>query len=227
MYTYAFFKTPLAPLTLPSGIATVVQTAAAGQLSAIIEPALSLERLQQDDALLVQAVLAHDRVLRSLFLQTTILPLRFGTCFSSLPSVVNHLHTRQQTYLAKLAQLDGHAEYTLKLTPVAFPELALATDVKGKDYFVAKKQQYQAQQAYQQQQHEAARQIEQTVTQTYSQHHLGEATAGVKTLYLLVAHEQEKQLYQHMQTLQKHHSQWKITLGEALPPYHFVTDPTL
>jgi Gas vesicle synthesis protein GvpL/GvpF len=227
MYTYAFFKTPLAPLTLPKGIVTVVQTVDTGQLSAIIEPDLALESLQQDDALLVQAVLAHDRVLRSLFLQATILPLRFGTSFSSLQSLLAHIQTHQQTYLSKITQLEGNVEYTLKLAPVAFPELAIAPDVKGKDYFVARKQQYQAQQSYQTQQQEAVRQIEQVIAQTYPNHCFNESTAEGRTVYLLVAWELEHQLDQHIQSLQEQHPQWELKRGEALPPYHFVTDLTL
>jgi Gas vesicle synthesis protein GvpL/GvpF len=227
MYTYAFFKAPLAPLTLPKGIATFVQTVDTGQLSAVIEPDLALESLQQDDVSLVQAVLAHDRVLRSLFLQATILPLRFGTSFSSLQSVLSHMHTHQQTYLRKLAQLEGQAEYMFKLTPVAFPELAIALDVKGKNYFVAKKQQYQAQQLYQTEQQEAVRQIEQVIAQTYPNHYFSESTAEGRTVYLLVAYDQENQLYRHSQSLQEQYPQWELKLGEALPPYHFVTDLTL
>ena len=224
MYTYAFFKTPLTPLTLPQGMADVVQTIETGQLSAVIEPALSIDRLQQDDTLLVQAVIAHDRILRSLFLQTAILPLRFGTTFSSLHSLLTHLQSHQQTYLSKLAQLEGKAEYTLKLTPVSFPECAIAPGVRGKDYFIAKKQQYQAQLSYQKQQQEAVWQIEQALIHAYPHYHCTQAETGDRTLYLLVAHDREEQLCQRVQTLQQHHLQWTLNLGEALPPYHFVTD---
>lgn len=223
MYTYAFLKAPLTPLTLPQGMTDVVQITAAGHLAAVIEPAVDLDRLQQDDTLLVQAVLAHDRVLRSLFLQATILPLRFGTTFSSLPGLLTHLEAHQATYLRQLAQLDGQAEYTLKLTPVPFPELAIEPEVKGKDYFVAKKQQYQAQLLYQTQQKEALRLIEQTMMQTDPRHHISEAEGGGKTLYLLVMRDREEQLCQHVQTLQQQYPQWMLSLGEALPPYHFVT----
>ncbi|MBW4580992.1 MAG: GvpL/GvpF family gas vesicle protein [Tildeniella nuda ZEHNDER 1965/U140] len=227
MYTYAFLKTPLTPLTLPRGIDTLVQIADAGQLSAVVEPALDLDSLQKDDTLLVQAVLAHDRILRSLFCQTTMLPLRFGTSFRSLPSLLAHLHTHQQAYLSKLIQLEGKAEFTLKLTPVAFPELAIAPEVKGKAYFLAKKEQYQTQLSYQKQQEDAMRQIEQTIAQTYPHYYLSEAETGAKTLYLLVARDRESQLCQQVQTLQQQNPQWELNLGEALPPYHFATEPTL
>jgi len=224
MYTYAFCKTPLAPLTLPQGIAALVQPVEAGQLSALVEPDIALETLQQDDRLLVQAVLAHDRVIRSLFLQTTILPLRFGTSFSSLEGLLTHLHTQQQRYLDQLTQLEGKAEYTLKLTPVELPELTIASDVKGKDYFLAKKQQYQTQLLHQKQQQEAFKQIEQAVAQTYPHSRFDDAQAGGKTFYLLIARDREHQLCQSIRRLQAQSSAWQLTLGEALPPYRFVGD---
>lgn len=224
MYTYAFCKTPLAPLTLPHGMVNLVQPIECGQLLALVEPAIALETLQQDDALLVQAVLAHDRVIRSLFLQTTILPLRFGTSFHSVEGLWTHLHTQQQPYLSKLTQLDGKAEYTLKLTPSESPELDIAPKLKGKDYFLAKKQQYQAQIAHQQQQQRALKQIEQVIIQFCSQCRFSEDQAGNKAMYLLLARDRQKQLCQTIHTLQLGHPEWQITLGEALPPYHFVGD---
>lgn len=222
MYTYAFCKTPLAPLTLPHGIINVVQTVSSEQLSALVEPAVSLDSFKQDDTLLVQAVLAHDRVIRSLFAQTTILPLRFGTSFSSLEGLRTHLHTQQQTYLNKLAQLDGKAEYTLKLTPLELTEFAIAPDVKGKDYFLAKKQQFQAQLVHQQQQEEALSRIEQVIKQAYPHCQQSEDQTGSKTIYLLLAYDREQQLRQTIHTLQVQQGEWQIALGEALPPYRFV-----
>ncbi|MBW4471213.1 MAG: GvpL/GvpF family gas vesicle protein [Stenomitos rutilans HA7619-LM2] len=222
MYTYAFCKTPPAPLNLPHGIVALVQSIETGQLSALVEPAISLDALKQDDTLLMQAVLGHDRVIRDLFVQTTILPLRFGTSFNSLEGLKAHLYTQQQTYLNKLAQLEGKAEYTLKLIPQTLPELAIGSAIKGKDYFLAKKQQFQAQLLHQQQQQAAFKQIEQTITQTYRHCRLSEDQTGNKTLHLLLAYDREQQLRQTIQTLQAQHPEWQIALGGALPPYHFV-----
>ncbi|MBW4690718.1 MAG: GvpL/GvpF family gas vesicle protein [Lyngbya sp. HA4199-MV5] len=224
MYTYAFCKTPLAPLTLPHGIVALVQMVQTEQLSALVEPIISLDRLNQDDTLLVQAVLAHDRVIRSLFAQATLLPLRFGTNFSSLERLKAHLHTQQQTYLSKLTQLDGKAEYTLKFTPLELTELAIAPDIKGKDYFLARKQQFQTQLLHQQQQQEAFTHIQQVITQTYPDCRLNEEPTGIKTVYLLLERDREPQLRQTIRTLQAQHSEWQIAIGEALPPYHFVSD---
>lgn len=222
MYTYAFCKTPPNPLKLPQGMVEDIQTVEAGQLMALVEPAISLDSLQQDDALLVQAVLAHDRVIRHLFLQTTILPLRFGTSFSSLDGLQAHLYAQQQTYLSKLAQLEGKAEYTLKLMPLDLPEAAIAPEIKGKDYFLAKKRQYQAQQLHRQQQHAALKQIGQAIAQVSSSHHFSGDQAEIKTAFLLLERDQEPQLRQTVHTLQRQYPEWQITLEEALPPYHFV-----
>ena len=223
MYTYAFCQTPLAPLELPQGIAATVQVVTVDQVAAIVEPAVSLEPLQQDDTLLVQAALAHDRVVRSLCLQTTILPLRFGTCFSSLQGLSVHLETYQQAYLSQLAYLNGKAEYTLKLMPVEPPDAVIAPEIKGKNYFLAKKQQYQQQLSYQQQQQAAIGQIEQAVLQDYPEYCCSQDAAGVKAMHLLVNRDREQQLCDFIQALQQQYPQLQLVLGAALPPYHFVS----
>lgn len=221
MYTYAFFKSPIAPLNLLAGIAGEVQVVESGQLSALVEPDLELEVLQKDDSHLVQAVLTHDRMICELFWQTTILPLRFGTCFISLEALIEHLDTHQESYLAKLARLEGKAEYWLKLTPRELP-VATLSDVKGKQYFLAKKQQYQTQQTQQAQQQAQLEQVFALISNVYPDYRVTEAKEDVEKLYLLVDRQQETALYQHLQNWQNHCTHWEITLGEALPPYHFV-----
>ncbi|MBD2074733.1 GvpL/GvpF family gas vesicle protein [Phormidium sp. FACHB-592] len=223
MYTYAFCQTPLTPLELPQGIATTVQMVTVGQLAAIVEPAVSLEPLQQDDTLLVQAALAHDRVIRSLCLKSTILPLRFGTCFNSLQGLSAHLETYQQAYLSQLTHLNGKAEYTLKLMLLEPPDAVIAPEIKGKNYFLAKKQQYQQQLLYQQQQQAAIEQIEQAVLQTYPEYCGSQDATGVKAMHLLVNRDHEQQLCDFIQALQQQYPQLQLVLGAALPPYHFVS----
>ena len=221
MYTYAFFKSAIAPLNRLAGIAGEVQIVESGQLSALVEPSLELEVLQKDDSHLVQAVLTHDRMICDLFWQTTILPLRFGTCFVSLESLIEHLETHQESYLAKLAQLEGKAEYRLKLTPSEVP-VSTISDVKGKQYFLAKKQQYQTQQAQQEQQRSQLEQVFTSISKTYPDYRVTEAKEGIEKLYLLIDRQQETALYQHLQNWQNHCTHWELILGEALPPYHFV-----
>ncbi len=193
-----------------------------GELSALVEPDLDLDAVQKDDNQLVQAVLTHDRMICELFWQRTILPLRFGTFFVSLESLLDHLQSNQATYLAKLSQLEGKAEYRLTLTPLELPEVSIPPDLKGKQYFLAKKQQYATQQSLQDQQTTELQDLMAAIAQSYPDRILTEAKAEVEKLYLLADRQQEATLYDHLQTWQTHCSQWELMLGEALPPYHFV-----
>ncbi len=220
MYIYAFFHASTPPLNVLAGIAGEVQVVENGQLSALVEPDLEIEVLQTDNSHLVQVVLTHDRMICELFRQTTILPLRFGTCFVSQESLLEHLGTHQNSYLAKLARLESKAEYRLKLTPCELP-VSAPPGVKGKQYFLAKKQQYQDQQAQQEQRSQLA-QVLASISKTYDDYHITEVKEGVEKLYLLVDRQQETQLYQQLQEWQNQSSHWELMLGEALPPGHFV-----
>ncbi len=227
MYTYAFFKTPAAELTLPPGIAGDVQVVGNDQIAALVESALNLELIQQDDTRLVQAVLTHDRIICELFWQTSILPLRFGTWFVSLDSLLAHLDTHQAAYLEKLTQFEGKAEYTLKLVPQELNEVPIAPELKGKAYFVAKKELYATQAAQQTQQALELEQLFSLIGETYPQHCRNaippdrHPTDSPK-IYLLIDRHQEGELYHHLQEWQNRSPLWELILSEALPPYHFV-----
>jgi Gas vesicle synthesis protein GvpL/GvpF len=218
VYTYAFLTT--IPPQLPEGIFGSLQIIAAKGLAALVEP-LAAESLQKTDQQLVQAVLAHDRVIRELFEQTTVLPLRFGTCFTSRQGLLEHLETNSGEYLTKLKELQGKAEYALKLTPIAFPEAAIGADVKGKDYFLAKKQIYQAQAAWQVEQQTELEVLFGAIAQQHSWVR-GEADNGVERVYLLGDRQSESGLVETFKTWQLQSAHWELMLGEPLPPYHFV-----
>lgn len=225
MYTYAFFKTPLQPLQLTEGIAGDLAVIKTDTLSALVEPDLEFEEIQNDDTQLVQAVLTHDRVICDLFWQVTILPLRFGTKFLSYDRLVDHLIENREKYLGKLNQLEGKAEYRLKLTPIelelpASPEMN--GSMKGRDYFQAKKQQYQAHIDQKDQQQEELQQILSEIEQVYPNTKLKEGADGIEKLYLLIDKREEMTLYQHLNEWQNQYPHWELGLGEALPPYHFV-----
>jgi Gas vesicle synthesis protein GvpL/GvpF len=221
MYTYAFFKTPATELTLPPGIAGDVQIVGNAEISALVESALDLTWVEQDDTRLVQAVLTHDRVICELFWQTPILPLRFGTWFVSLESLLTHLDANQSAYLAKLTQFVGKAEYKLKIIPQESNPTPLSSEVKGKDYFVAKKQRYEFQLAQQTQRAAELQELLGLITQAYPQH-VQNAASDHQKIYLLIDRHQEGKLYEHLQQWQSRSPLWELILGEALPPYHFV-----
>jgi hypothetical protein len=222
MYTYAFCKTPTLSDKTLDGIAGAVQMITEAQLSAFVEPNLDLEAIQSQDDRLLKAVLSHDRVVRELFQHQTILPLRFGTQFASLESLQSHLRQHQAGYLAKLSQLENKAEYTLKLLPVEVEVPPTPPQATGKNYFLAKKQQYQTQAAQQQQRQAEWQQVMQAIGQVYPCMIAGEQADGEQRVYLLVDHREEVTLQQHWQHWQDLCSDWHLQLGEALPPYHFV-----
>ncbi|MBD1845792.1 GvpL/GvpF family gas vesicle protein [Cyanobacteria bacterium FACHB-63] len=225
MYTYAFFKTPSTPLQLSAGIDGDLEVIETSVLAALVEPELEFEAVQNDDNQLVQAVLAHDRVICDLFWQITILPLRFGTQFLSRDHLIAHLNENRNKYLDKLNQLEGKAEYRLKLTPI---ELELPSNpemngsLKGRDYFQAKKQQYQAHLDQKDQQQQEFQQILAEIEQVYPDAKLKAGSDGVEKLYLLINKQDEMSLYQYLSKWQNQYPQWELGLGEALPPYHFV-----
>lgn len=223
MYTYAFLLNANRPLELPEGIWGSLELVSVADLAALVEPELSFESLQQSDRQLMQAVLSHDRVIQEVFQQTTVLPLRFGTYFISRQGLLDHLQSHQQEYLAKLKRLQGKAEYVLKLLPMPFVEPTIPSDLKGKDYFLAKKQLYQKQTEWQQQQQFELESLNSLISEHYPESTRKEASSNEpERIYLLIAQQQERQLQNHLQTWQKQFPCWELTLGETLPPYHFV-----
>jgi Gas vesicle synthesis protein GvpL/GvpF len=222
MYTYAFLASSTAPVELPLGITGSLALIHEAGLAALVEPRLDLEALQQNDDRLVQAVVSHDRVLRELFEQATILPLRFGTSFISQAALEQHLQTHQAEYLQKLAELQDKAEYGLKFVPSELAEPEISTDVKGKAYFLAKKQRYQTLAEQQQQQQVEFHQVIEAIALSYPDVVLSEAKDGVERVYLLSDRQEEPNLYQRLQNWQMQCPHWQISLVDALPPYHFV-----
>lgn len=223
MYTYAFFRTSDTPIQLHDGIISEVQIIRTPELSALVEPEFDVEAIQHDDNQLVQAVLTHDRVICDLFWQTTILPLRFGTQFISEEKLLHHLIANQDQYLAKLDQLEGKAEYRLQLAPIEPSEPEdRDRDLKGRAYFLAKKQRYQDQQDQQTQQQQELETVLSAIAQDYPDYIRREPSQGIEKLYLLVDRQLEMALYQQLYDWQAQCPSWELDLGEALPPYHFV-----
>lgn len=231
MYTYALIQTPETDLDLPLGIKSSLQLVGNQQISAIVEPGLNPEELQQDDAFLLQAVLAHDRVIQSLFLQTPLLPLRFGT-FLPPEALRDHLTTRTTSYLQQLRQLAGKAEYILKFQPVEQPVTPPPIQAKGKEYFLAKKQQFQAQLEWQQQQQQQRQQLLLLAQAAFSRRLVvnlqvaeasQESQPGVEKVYLLIEQEREQLLQEEIQNWIQQCQYWAISLEGPLPPYHFIS----
>ncbi len=148
LYTYAFLKTPIESLKLPVGMANPLLLITSEDISAVVEPEVCLDTLQNDDERLIQSVLCHDQVICELFQQTTILPLRFGTSFLEAENLLTHLFSHAQEYQEKIEELEGKGEYLLKCIPRKPEEPVLSSESKGRQYFLAKKQLYEAQQDF-------------------------------------------------------------------------------
>lgn len=222
LYVFAFISPPASPLLLPEGIDRDVQLVCSEPIAAIVEPDISLEALEKTDEPLLQAVLAHDRVIRELFAQTTLLPLRFGSSFASATSLLTHLNKHQYQYLTTLSRLTDKVEYTVTFTPCSPPDESATANVRGKAYLLAKKQRYQQQQLFQAQQHEQWERVRPLVLEHYPNAVWGNSQGEAKQLYLLVQRQAKVLMTQHLPIWQAACSHWQVTLSEALPPYHFV-----
>jgi hypothetical protein len=223
LHIYALLKTPAEPLDLPKGIAGKVQMFSCDRISAIVEPEISVASLEADSDQLMQAVLAHDRVICQVFRQISVLPLRFGTYFASTESLQTHLKSQNQPYLEKLDQLEGKGEYIIRFTPLLPPDDPLPSETGGRQYFLAKKQRYQQIQDFQDTQKlewenavEFARKTEPSVIVEPTQ----EQEEG--KIYLLFNLQDETILLELYHTFQQNCTHWDVQLGEALPPYHFL-----
>jgi hypothetical protein len=218
LYCYAVVQ-PQSPLILPMGIQEVVTIVETEQLAVIVESGIDCQALQREEQRLLQAVLTHDRVILSLFQQTTVLPLRFGSQVASLAHLRAHLSTSD--YLTRLRWLTGKAEYQLALTAIASAADSAAAGLSGKAYLLAKKQRFQAQQAQQQQQQQEREQLIYWLAGQYPLQPGGDAP-GREIWYLLSDRALEATLQQAIGGWQQQCPNWKLRLSSALPPYHFL-----
>ncbi len=224
MYTYAFILNNATPLDLPEGIWGPLELVSINHLAALVEPELSLEVLQQSDRQLMQALLSHDRVIQDVFQQTVVLPLQFGTCFISRQGLLDHLQTHYTEYLEKLTQLQGKAEYVLKLLPLDFSEALMTSEPWSTGSFSVQQQHpYSDQIAWQQQQQTELRFLSSLISEFYPESMRGQITEeGVERIYLLHSRQAERQLQAQLANWQQRFRCWVFNLGETLPPYHFV-----
>ena len=227
MYTFAFLPHPPEPLSLPQGIQGALTWVGDGELGAVVEPDFKLDSIQSDDQALVGAVVAHDRVIQDLFQLSVLLPLQFGTQFHSTEGLLNHLQQQRQTYGDRLQVLAGKVEYILRcspkpLEPVLEPSPPPEQPLKGRDYFRAKKQQYQSLGDCQNQQQTQLQTLITTIQRIYPDMRQGEAQDGQERFYLLVGQRRSSHLQKQVNQWQGEATQWDLLLSEPLPPYHFV-----
>ena len=222
-YIYAFLSLPKSSLELPKGMEKEVELISYQNIAAVAEANVSTEAIQKTDEKLIQAVLIHDSVVRKIFQQVSILPLRFGNSFAVVEDIINHLQNNQQQYLRIFTQIEQKAEYTVTFTPASYPSTPEISEVRGKAYLLAKKQHFQQQQAFQAKQRQQWENIRQLIPEDYPKAVFKDSTErGIKQVHLLTNRDSEVITTQQLQTWQTECPYWQITLSEQLPPYHFV-----
>jgi Gas vesicle synthesis protein GvpL/GvpF len=219
LHIYALILTPTTKLFLPQGIFQQVKIINSDRLSAIIESDINLELIKEDDQKLIDAVLCHDRVICEIFAQTTVLPLRFGIAFASETTLISHLTNYYDDYLAKLQELINKAEYTLKFTALAPPELDLPQENSGRGYFLAKKQKYQKQQEFYENQEKQWENVVKLINDHYPCIAQGEGEQ--RKILLLTDKNIENLLLTQLENWQIICENWEINMTVGLPPYHF------
>ncbi|MHC5765065.1 MAG: GvpL/GvpF family gas vesicle protein [Nostoc sp.] len=221
-YTYAFFNTPDFPVDLPSGNLGELFLINGKNISAVVEPGISVESSQNDDEQVIKMVLAHDRIICELSRQMTVLPLRFGTYFLSEDTLLNHIESHAQEYQDKLNNIQGKNEYTLKVIPQKVEELAKASGTNGRDYFLAKKQYYEQQKSFFAAQNQEKSYLINLITETYQSSAIVQDHAEEVRFHLLVDRQNKALLLEQVLSLQQKCPHWTLILGEPLPPYHFI-----
>lgn len=221
-YTYAFLKTSNISLTLPIGNVGQLFLIHGAGISAVVEQGICLESVQNNDEDVIKMVLAHDRVIRELFQQTTVLPLRFGTSFTSQATLLNYIEVHGQEYREKLEHIQGKTEYSIKLIPQTFKEPVRATVGGGRDYFLAKKQYFEQQKTFLLSQTDEKSSLINLITEIYQSSVIVQNKGEEIRIYILVNDQDKAVFLEQFYTWQAACPSWDFFLGEGLPPYHFV-----
>lgn len=222
IYVYAFCPNPDTSLMMPEGILQPVQLVTVEQLGAIAEYDVDVAPMKENDVQLMNAVLAHDRVLGDMFSQVPLLPLRFGTQFKDAAALESFLESHAETYRERLATLQDKAEYLLKLSPKLPEIVTFENSLKGRDYFLAKKQRLQAQAQTQADQQAEFQQFIEFLEKASIPFVQSPPQEEAERLHLLLSRDAE---HTHSCITEWQHQlpNWQLHCSEPLPPYHFAT----
>lgn len=221
IYIYAILSSTPNNLDLPQGIKRQVELAVYENIVAVIEKDISIKDLQATEDVLLKTVISHDRVMQNIFSQVPLIPLRFGTIFLSITSLVTHLKNNQSRYIEELKKVTQKVEYTIKFIPAVYQSDNFKNvQITGKNYLLAKKKSYQLQQKFILEQQSQWQKIKQTIFQNFLDNSILDEEQEIKKIFLLVDRnininnltDMWKQLCCH----------WEIIITEPLPCYHFT-----
>ncbi len=231
MYCYGLVRTQAIEQLeiMPEGIEGPLRWVICGEVSALVESGFEMTKRALSEAELLTAVVGHDRVLRSIFAVMTVLPLRFGTEFTTDQAIQEHFKDNLSIYLQKLTKLDNKAEIALTLRSIAPPEIAIPAHLTGRDYFLAKKQQAQQQLQWQDEcdriRHNAVTVLSELGVEIRSKNPDSPSDSYVllydRTVPVETYCEQWRSLLS-TQATGTSSGDWQYILGEPTPPYHFV-----
>ena len=229
LYTFAILLEPV-PEYLPLGITgKPIQYLQCDRLVAVIEPDVDIEALKVlSEQSLMQAIVQHDRLICELFADRPLLPLRFGTAFVSISALETYLQTESEKLETNLQKLAGYAEFLISGTAIA-PKTETATNLKGKNYLLAKREQYLQQEQWRSQLQQESLAYLQVLVESlepeiYKPEFQQVETQGSEDVrvYALLPRSQFEQLQQVTRSWQQEHPHWQITWSQPLPPYHFL-----
>ena len=221
IYVYAILFSSNQELDFPQGIQGRVEMISYGNIAAIIERDILIENLQKTEAILLKAIVTHDGVIQAIFSQVSLLPLRFGTGFTSLDSLLENLKNNQSQYSQKLNRLTNNVEYCIKFIPLEFKSSkAQDLNLKGKSYLLAKKKNYQLQQEFISNQENQWEAIKDSISQEFSDNILIQEQEAIKQIFLL--EKQQTNIDILINYWQQKTPNWQITTSLPLPCYHFA-----
>lgn len=178
----------------------------------------------KSEEFLIAAVVEHDRLICQLFERFTVLPLRFGTVFKSQAILAEYLGSHHGELKAKLAKLKGYGEYLITLTPqISEPwEPNVTANLHGKDYLLAKRAKFVAEQAKRSQRQEQCQELLAQINPEHQYTVVPQAGEFLRMYFL--AREDEMILFQSfLERWQLQYPHWEVRLGSSLPPYHFCS----
>ena len=228
LYTFAILLAPI-PNYIPLGImGKPIQYLSCDRLVAVIEPDVDIEGLKLlPEQELMQVIIQHDRLVCELFEQRTLLPLRFGMAFVSIAALENYLEIEKEHLLASLERLDGYAEFLVTGTAIA-PKIEASSNLKGKDYLLAKRSQYLQQEQWRSQLQREVLDYRQAITNYLTPEYQATfeqvETQGSEDVrvYALLPRSQVASLQTTLRSWEAEHPHWQISWSQPLPPYHFL-----
>lgn len=119
-----------------------------GVVVADVDPARyeRVDTLEPQDATLAELVREHDAVVRAVFRQEPVLPLRFGSILDGEDAAVRLLRAGYEQARACLADLDGHREWGVRVrrTASAPPSSRPDAGLTGTQYLAQRRQKLKA-----------------------------------------------------------------------------------